>query len=66
MKDCIQIADVSLQANGQLQYAKASGGVLNTCVRGSNAHQTYADQLACATNGNGGFAAVKKFRELEG
>ena len=66
VKDCIQIVDVSLQANGQLRYVKATGRALNTCVRGSHAHQTYADQLACATNGDGGFATVEKFRELEG
>ena len=49
VKDCIQIVDVSLQANGQLRYAKGSGRVLNNCVRGFHTHQTYADQLACAT-----------------
>ena len=66
VKDCIQIVDVSLQANGQMQYAKATGRPLNTCVRGSHVHQMYVDQLACAADGDSGFAAVKGFRELEG
>ena len=66
VKDCIQIVDVSLQANGQMRYAQASGRPLNTCVRGSHAHEMYAEQLACATNGEGRFATVEKFRELEG
>ena len=65
VKDCIQIVDVLLQADGQLRYTKESGRVLNTCVRGFHTHSTYVDQLACAINGDGGFATVEKFRKLE-
>ena len=65
IKDCIQIADVLLQANGQLQYAKAMRRPLNTCVKGFHSHQTYVEQLECATNGDGGFTVIKKFVELE-
>ena len=66
IKDCIQIVDVSLQENGWMQYVKVTGIPLNTCVRGSHVHQMYADQLACAKNGDSRFTAVETFRELEG
>ena len=66
IKDCIQIVDVSLRANGQMRYVKGMGRPLNTCMRGSHAHHTYANQLERATNGDGGFAVVEKFMELEG
>ena len=65
MKDCFQIVDVSRQVNGQMWYVKSTGRSLDTCVRGSHAHQMYADQLACATNRDSRFATVEKFRELE-
>ena len=65
IKDCIQIANVSLQANGRLRYAKAMRRPLNTCVKGFHSHQTYVEQLQCATNGDGRFAVIKKFVELE-
>ena len=45
VKDCIQIVDVLLQANGQLRYTKGSERVLNTCVKGFHTHSMYADQL---------------------
>ena len=48
-----------------MRYVKSTGRALDTCVRGSHTHKTYVDQLACTTNGDGGFAAVVKFRELE-
>ena len=65
VKDCIQIVDVSLQLDGWLQYIKGTGRPLNTCVKGTHAHQTYEEQLVCATDGDGGFKAIEKFRELE-
>ena len=65
VKDCIQIVDVSLQLDGWLQYVKGTGRPLNTCVKGTHTHQTYREQLVCATDGDGGFKAVKKFKELE-
>ena len=66
IKDCIQIADVSLQVNGQMRYAKAMSSPVNTCVKGFHSHQTYANPLECATNGDGGFAVIRKFVKLEG
>ena len=66
IKDCIQIADVSLQVDGQMRYAKATSRPLNTCVKGFHSHQTYADQLECATNGDGRFAVIREFMKLEG
>ena len=35
IKDCMQIAEVSLQGNGWLRYAKATKKPLNNCVKGS-------------------------------
>ena len=39
IKDCIQIADVSLQVDGQMQYAKVTKRPLNTCVKGFHSHK---------------------------
>ena len=61
IKYCIQIAEVSLQPNGHLRYAKATNKPLNNCVRGFHTHQNYTEQLESATNGDGGFVMAKEF-----
>ena len=65
IKDCMQIAEVSLQGNGQLQYAKVAKKPLNNCVKGFHTHQSYEEQLKCATSGDGGFTIIEEFARLE-
>ena len=65
IKDCIQIAKVSLQTNGHLRYTKATNKPLNNCVRGFHMHQSYMEQLECATNGDGRFVIAEEFARFE-
>ena len=65
IKDCIQIDEMSLQTDRHLRYAKATNKPLNNCVRGFHTHQSYVEQLECATNGDGGLEMVKEFARLE-
>ena len=65
IKDCIQIADVLMRADGSLGYTKGSGRPLNTCVKGVHLHQTYAKQLECATKGHSPIQVIKEFEKLE-
>ena len=61
----MQIAEVSLQGDGQLRYSKAMRKPLNTCVKGFHTHQGYEEQLKCATGGDGGFTIIEEFVRLE-
>ena len=65
IKDCMQIAEVSLQGNGQLWYAKVTKKPLNNCVKGFHTHQSYEEQLKCATGGDGSFTIIEEFARLE-
>ena len=65
IKDCMQIAEVSLQGNGQLRYAKVAKKPLNNCVKGFHTHQSYKEQLKCANDGDGGFTTIEEFARLE-
>ena len=57
---------MSLQRNGQLQYAKVVKKPLNNCVKGCHTHQSYEEQLKCANGGDGSFTTIEEFARLEG
>ena len=38
---------------------------MNNCVRGFHTHQSYPEQLECATNGDGGFVIAEEFARLK-
>ena len=61
----MQIAEVTLQGNRQLRYAKAAKKPLNNCVKGFHTHQNYEEQLKCAKDGDGSFTTIKEFVRLE-
>ena len=66
IKDCMQIAEVSLQGNGWLRYVKVAKKPLNNCVKGFHTHQNYEEQLKCANGGDSGFTTIDEFVRLEG
>ena len=65
IKDCLQIAEVSLHGDGNLRYTKLMGRPLNICVKGFHIHQTYEEQEKCANSGDGGYLTISEFGMLE-
>ena len=66
IKDCMQIAEVSLQGNRWLWYARAVNEALNNFVKGFHTHQSYEEQLKCANGGDGSFTTIEEFARMEG